>query len=60
MKQQHQSVVLAGLLAMALGLSGCSSMRGSSDTGTGSSSAKGSSSSGATSGSEAGGAIGRQ
>lgn len=29
MKQKHQSMILAGLLAVALGLSGCASMRGS-------------------------------
>ncbi|MFC5512089.1 hypothetical protein ACFPOU_13260 [Massilia jejuensis] len=33
MKQQHRSVLLAGLLAMAVGLSGCKAMRGGDASG---------------------------
>jgi len=35
MMQKHQSVVLAGLLAMALGLAVCAGLRGGGRTGQG-------------------------
>ena len=47
MKQQHQSMLLAGLLAVALGTTGCSGMRGGgeSSSGTGGATGTGASSS---------------
>jgi hypothetical protein len=54
MKQKHQSIFLAGLLALAVGLSACSSMRGGG-TGSGSS---GSSGTGGETGSQGSGSWG--